>query len=130
MITANSLKAPQPAGREPLQTPAQVEAAALDLAERMAKECGADRLPMSAALRNVLAVVEELEAHGLTVNSLDMPFADEPSIGIEAGPDLEGDESGRFLAEMINGPLMESRTMTYRGVLIEWTFPVEEAAHG
>jgi hypothetical protein len=84
---------------------------------------------MSAALRNVLDVVEELEAHGLTVNSIDMPFADEPTLGIEAGPDLEGDEFSRYLFGITDGPVIESRTMTYRGVLIEWTFPVEEAAH-
>jgi hypothetical protein len=85
---------------------------------------------MSAALRHVLSVVEEIEANGIAVLSIDMPFSDEPSIGINAGPELDGDESYRFLARTITGPRMETRSMTYQGVVIEWTFEIEEVAHG
>jgi hypothetical protein len=86
--------------------------------------------PLSTALRNVLGVVEELEANGITVTSVEMPFEDEPAIGIEAGPELEGDEAHRYRTGLTDGPLVEFRIMTYRGVAIEWSFRVDEAAHG
>jgi hypothetical protein len=92
--------------------------------------------PMSAVLRTVLEVVEELEAHGVVVTSVDIPWPDEPSLGLEDGTDLDGDEHHRF-PFTINGEtrIMENRHMVYRGIYIDWTCKaegveaVEEAAH-
>jgi hypothetical protein len=87
-------------------------------------------LPMSAALRNVLGVIEEIERNGIMVITLDMPFADEPTIGIDAGPELDGEEIERYRLGTTLGPMMESRRMIYRGCAIEWAFKIKEAAHG
>jgi hypothetical protein len=92
--------------------------------------------PMSAVLRTVLEVVEELEAHGLVVESVDIPWPDEPSLGLAEYTDLDGDEHHRF-PFTINGEtrIMENRHMVYRGIYIDWTCKaegveaVEEAAH-
>jgi hypothetical protein len=94
--------------------------------------------PMSTVLRTVLEVVEELEAHGLVVESVDIPWPDEPGIGLAEYTDLDGDEHHRF-PFTVNGEtrILENRHMVYRGIHIDWTCPAEgveagaeEAAHG
>jgi len=76
---------------------------------------------MSVRLRHVLAIVEEIEAHCITVQTLDALDLDGTGIVtlyIDAGADLEGDGAEIFDLS----PVYEVRWMKYAGVRIEWAF--------
>jgi len=73
---------------------------------------------MSVRLRHVLAIVEEIEAHCITVQTVDALDLDgTTTIHIDAGADLDGDG-----AEVMYGTRLEVRWMKYAGVQIMWDF--------
>lgn len=76
---------------------------------------------MSARLRHVLAIVEEIEAHCITVQTVDAMDLDGTSpitLYIDAGADLEGEQAEIFDLD----PSHEVRWMKYGGVRVEWAF--------
>lgn len=80
---------------------------------------------MSVRLRHVLAIVEEIEAHCITVQTVDALDLDgTTTIHIDAGADLDGDVS---VAAPGARPPYEDRWMKYGGVRIEWSFPLPQS---
>lgn len=79
---------------------------------------------MSARLARVLEIVRELEAHSITVQTMDDWDCDQwPTLFLDAGPELDGDESmGNIYDRQPPHPPYEYRRMEYKGVILEWGF--------
>jgi hypothetical protein len=70
----------------------------------------------------VLEVVMEIEAHGFGVKDVKI-FGRQGWIGVDAGPELDGDEGKEYATiEMV------WRSMVYKGCEIRWAFR-READH-